>query len=78
MEQYRDADPTPLASALLDLAALNHEIAALRRDQLALEIRTFDAQARTLRLTGALSDLVQRIELKAGKRNAAPVAPEAA
>lgn len=78
MMEWREREHTPLASLSLDLVAVNHEIAALRRDQIEVDIRTLDIQARVNRLQGALSDLTQRLELKARSKKAASEAPEAA
>lgn len=70
MERYIDRDPTPLASLGLDCVALNTAIQELRQAQLGEEIKTLALQARINRLQGALSDLTQRMELKAGKTKA--------
>lgn len=78
MDRYIDRDPTPLASMALDIVALNDRIMALRQAQMAEEIKLLDTQRRVNRLMGAMSDLQQRVELRAGKRQAAGVAPPAA
>lgn len=78
MERYIDRDPTPLASLGLDCVALNTAIQELRQAQLGEEIKTLELQARINRLQGALSDLTQRMELRAGKTKAASVSPDAA
>ncbi len=70
MDRYIDRDPTPLASLGLDCVALNTAIQELRHAQLGEEIKTLALQARINRLQGALSDLTQRLELKASKTKA--------
>lgn len=70
MDRYIDRDPTPIASLGLDCVALNTAIQELRQAQLGEAIKTLALQARINRLQGALSDLTQRLELKAGKTKA--------
>lgn len=67
---YHESDRTPLASLGLDCVALNTAIHELRQAQLAEEIKTLALQARINRLHGALTDLTQRMELKAGNKKA--------
>jgi len=78
METYAGREPSPLASMTLDIVALNDRILELRRTQMEEEIKVLDTQRRVNRLMGAMSDLTQRLELKAGSKKAASVAPDAA
>jgi len=75
---FHDGDRTPLASLVLDIVSLNDRILALRKTQMEEEIKILNTQARINRLHGALSDLTQRMELKAGSKKAAPGATDAA
>ncbi len=71
MEDFKDRNTTPIASIHLDLVAINTELLEQRKQQLEMEVKTLDLQARVNRLNGAVSDLTQRVEL-ANKKKAAP------
>ncbi len=70
MEVFGGREPSPLSSMTLDIVALNDRVLELRKAQMEEEIKLLDTQRRVNRLMGAMSDLTQRLELKAGKRNA--------
>lgn len=70
METYAEREPTPLASMTLDIVSLNDRILELRKAQMEEEIKLLETQRRVNRLMGAMSDLQQRVELKAGKTKA--------
>ncbi len=70
MEAFVPREPTPLASMTLDIVSLNDRILELRKAQMEEEIKLLETQRRVNRLMGAMSDLQQRAELKAGKTKA--------
>lgn len=78
MEAFVPREPTPLASMTLDIVSLNDRILELRKAQMEEEIKLLETQRRVNRLVGAMSDLTQRMELKAGNKKAASVSPDAA
>ncbi len=75
---FHDGERAPLAGIALDIVGLNDRILELRKSQMEEEIKLLDTQRRVNRLLGAMSDLQQRMELQAGNKKAAPVAPDAA
>ncbi len=74
--EFARIDRSPISDATLDLSALNQEIMAVRRAQIADEIKMLELQARVNRTLGAISDLTYYLEQK--RKQATPVSPDAA
>ncbi len=75
---FHDGERAPLAGMALDIVSLNDRILELRKAQMEEEIKLLETQRRVNRLMGAMSDLTQRMELKAGNKKATPGATDAA